>query len=90
MIAGAGAVDFEVWLRGQCHRGDDIGELARQLPVVCVNNLPPALRPAMTRARIEFMGAGPVLAGGDVVAKVAEIRKAAGLRRGRPAHGFDS
>lgn len=73
--------DFQSWLGCQRHRGDEIGDLARQLCMgtIWMSNLPASLRPVMSNARIEYLSAGPVLVGDDVVARVAQIRQAAGL-----------
>jgi hypothetical protein len=75
--------DFEAWLSSQEHRADNIGELARQLNRgdVSMGDLPPALRPAASSARVEWLSGGPILAGADVSVRVATIREAAGLRK---------
>ncbi len=84
MTRAAGAVvdELEEWLSWQQYRSDTIGELARQLHRgdVRISNLPSALRPALTAARMELMARGPILTGEDVSERVAEIRDAAGLR----------
>jgi hypothetical protein len=85
MIETASAVedDFESWLSWQQYRSDSVGELARLLNRghVLIGNLPAAMRPVLTAARIDFMAGGPILAGTDVSARVATIREAAGLKR---------
>jgi hypothetical protein len=80
-------LDLLAWLGSQKHRGDAIGDLARQLArgAVDVTNLPPALRPTLSSARSEFRAAGEVLAGDELRERLTEIRHAARLPAGVPA-----